>query len=167
MQLRFFTIPTLRPEPEASELNHCLATQRVAQVDKSLVADGANSHWSICVTLVDAATGATARREDRSDAARRRTSVDYRELLAPDEFALYDRLRNARKEAAEADGLPTYAVFTNEQLAAMVRGRVTTAAGLGAIEQVGEGRVNRYGDRFLPLLQAGVPGLAAPTGGGA
>jgi superfamily II DNA helicase RecQ len=164
MQLRFFTIPTLRPEPAASELNHCLATQRVAQVDKTLVADGSNSHWSVCVTLVDTDVSAPRRMDERSDSARRRNAVDYREVLPPADFALYDRLRDARKQAAEAEGLPTYAVFTNEQLAAMVTGRVTSAAGLATIEGVGEARVQRYGPRFLPLLQAGVPGLPARAG---
>ena len=38
MPIRFFSIPALHPEPAASELNHCLATQRVAQVERSLAA---------------------------------------------------------------------------------------------------------------------------------
>jgi superfamily II DNA helicase RecQ len=160
MPLIFFTIPTLHPEPSASELNQCLATQRVAQVEKSFVADGAASHWAVCVTLVDAQGD---RPGLRGDANRRRGAVDYRELLSAEEFALYDRLRSARKQAAEADGLPTYAVFTNEQLAAMVRGRVNSAAALAGIDGVGDGRVARYGPAFLPMLCEGVARMSAPA----
>lgn len=169
MPIRFFTVPALHPEPAASELNHCLATQRVAQVERSFVADGPGSFWAVCVTVLDGADERrNDRRDERSDASRRRSAVDYREVLGADEFALYDRLRIARKQAAEVDGLPTYAVFNNDQLASMVLGRVTSAAGLAAIDGVGQGRITRYGAAFLALLQDGVPRLpaaaAAPTG---
>lgn len=169
MPIRFFSIPALHPEPAASELNHCLATQRVAQVERSFVADGPGSYWAVCVTVLDGADERRSEhRDERSEASRRRSAVDYREVLGTEEFALYDRLRKARKQAAEADGLPTYAVFNNDQLAAMVQGRITSAAGLAAIDGVGQGRITRYGAAFLALLQDGVPRLppaaAAPTG---
>ncbi len=170
MPLRFFTLPALHGETAVGDLNHCLATQRIAQVEKHFVADGSASFWAVCVTVVDEGDARrTERRDERGDPARRRNTVDYRELLAADEFALYDRLRIARKQAAEADGLPTYAVFTNDQLAAMVRGRVDNAADLAAIEGVGEGRIKRYGASFLAVLTEGVPRLtpvAKPAVGG-
>ena len=49
--------------------------------------------------------------------------VDYRETLNPVEYALYDKLRTVRKEISEKLGIPIDAVFTNEQLAAMVKNR--------------------------------------------
>ena len=54
---------------------------------------------------------------------------------------------------AEAEAVPPYAVFTNEQLAAMVTGRVADEAGLAAIDGVGPARVERYGARFVAALQ--------------
>ena len=161
MPVLFFAIPALRPEPAASALNHCLATQRVAQVQQQLVADGANSFWAVSVSVVDG-DAAGAGSATGADAGRRRTGIDYRELLAADEFALYDRLRSARKQAAEADGVPTYAVFTNEQLAAMVRQRMVSAADLASLPGVGEGRLRSYGETFLALLREAVPLLGSP-----
>ena len=105
MPMMYFSIPALRPEPAASDLNHCLATHRVAQVQQQLVADGANSYWAVVVSVLDGEASGPAR-ANGGDAGRRRTGIDYRELLAADEFALYDRLRTARKHAAEADGVP-------------------------------------------------------------
>jgi len=167
MPLLFFTVPANDPDRAAAELNQCLATQRVAQVEKNFVTAGGGSFWSVCVTVVE---GGAVRRDERSDAGRRRAagSIDYRELLGAEEFALYDKLRSARKQAAEAEGLPTYAVFTNEQLAAMVQQRMTTAAALQAIDGIGEGRIARYGETFLALLRDGVPRLSpAPATRGA
>ena len=155
MRLKFFAIPAVAPDAAEAALNQFLAAHRVSHADRHLVADGAASYWAVCVTWVEGGTDVQP-----ADAPRRGRGVDYREVLAADEFALYDRLRSLRKQHAEAEGLPTYAVFTNEQLAAMVRSRVQGADALGAIDGVGEARVRRYGDAFLGLLRDGVPQLA-------
>ena len=156
MRLRFFSIPAAAPDAAEAALNQFLAAHRISHVERQLVADGAASFWAVCVTWVEG--GAEA--PPPADAARRTRGLDYRELLAADEFALYDRLRGLRRQQAEAEGLPTYAVFTNEQLAAMVRSRAQSAGALAAIDGVGEARVRRYGDAFLALLRDGVPRLA-------
>ena len=45
--------------------------------------------------------------------------VDYKEVLSPADFALFAKLRDWRKATAEQEGIPVYAVLTNEQLAAI------------------------------------------------
>ena len=74
------------------------------------------------------------------------------------------QLRDLRKSIAQAEAVPVYTVFTNEQLAAMVRARVTTRAGLGKIDGVGEARIEKYGPRVLPVLVAAW-GAAGEAGG--
>lgn len=163
MRLAFFHIPVLHPQPAQDELNQFLATHRVSRVDKAFVADPAAPAWSVVVTWIEgdvATAGAVARSA--------RVAVDYKAVLSPPEFALYDRLRLLRRELAQAEGLPPYAVFTNEQLAALVQQRVTSEpalAALAALDGVGEGRLARYGAPVLALLRDGVPGLgpAAPA----
>ena len=157
MTLHWFTISALDPAAGQEALNQHLTTSRVAHVEKEFVADGANSYWSVCLSNVDG----TAPLNRAADGHRRGSSksIDYREVLAPDEFGLYDRLRTLRKGIAEAEGLPPYAVFTNEQLAAMVRNRASTAAALAAIDGIGEARVRRYAAGLLPLLA--VPAVVA------
>lgn len=59
------------------------------------------------------------------------------------QFLAFARLRALRKERAEAEGVPAYALFTNEQLADMVRRRVTSAAVLQDIPGIGEARVEK------------------------
>ena len=84
--------------------------------------------------------------------------VDYKEVLSEADFAVFSRLRVLRKEVAEREGLPVYAVFTNEQMAAMVTGRADSLAALGKIDGIGAARVEKYGAAFLAALQQ--------TGGG-
>ena len=82
-----------------------------------------------------------------------------REVLSPEDFAVYVRLRELRKTIAAEEAIPPYSVFTNEQLAAIVTGRVSSKADLGKIAGIGEARLEKYGSRFLSLLGNTVPAL--------
>jgi superfamily II DNA helicase RecQ len=73
-------------------------------------------------------------------------------VLSEQAFAVFARLRSLRKELAESEGIPAYALFTNEQLAEMVQRRVQTAAALREIAGIGEARIEKYGETFLRLL---------------
>ena len=78
--------------------------------------------------------------------------MDYKELLKPEEFEVFSRLREWRKATAEKEGIPVYTVLTNEQLAQMVRKKVSSKAGLKEIEGIGEARVEKYGEAVLREL---------------
>ena len=84
-------------------------------------------------------------------------------MLSPEEFTVFSRLREVRKELAEKAAVPPYAVFTNEQLAAIVRQRVTTAAALEKIGGVGPARVEKFGAAVLAVLvPSGATTVAMP-----
>jgi superfamily II DNA helicase RecQ len=94
----------------------------------------------------------------------KRGKVDFKDLLSPQEFAVFARLRAMRKDHADAEGLPAYAIFTNEQLAEMVQRRVHSATALGEIPGVGEARVEKYGQAFLNILkEAALPEMPAAS----
>jgi superfamily II DNA helicase RecQ len=85
--------------------------------------------------------------------------VDYKQILSPEDFAVFVKLRQWRKTAAEKEGIPVYTIFTNEQLAEIARLRVGSKTELGRIEGIGEGRLKKYGDEVLQVLnQSGVTG---------
>ena len=163
--MRFFTIPVRGGEAAAAEMNRFLGSQRILAIDRSFVQDGANSAWSLCVSFepADAAAG-----RPQLQNSRRTAKIDYREILNEQDFAVFAQLRGLRKELAEAEGVPAYALFTNEQLAEMVRRRVRSASALQEIAGVGEARVEKYADRFLELLrEAASPDAVGGGGGGA
>src|SRR5271168_4920564 len=109
MQLKFFAIPALGDDDDAADaVNRFLGTHRIASLERHLVADGASSFWALCI-LYHPPTAA------RSLGARRE-KTDYRETLPAAEFAVYAKLRLLRKQLADRDGVPAYALFTNEQL---------------------------------------------------
>jgi superfamily II DNA helicase RecQ len=82
-----------------------------------------------------------------------RSRVDYKAILTPEEFTAYTQLRELRKELAQLDAVPVYALFTNEQLALMVQRRCRSKGDLEQIEGIGESKIDKYGERMLLLLQ--------------
>ena len=157
---RFFTVPVISPEDAEAALNRFCAEHRIATVEKQFVANGDSSFWSICVCYAE---------KDMDLGTTRKGKIDYREVLAEQDFAVFAKLRALRKTLAEREGLPAYALFTNEQLAAMVQQRATSAAALAEIDGVGKARVEKFGDAFLDILRAELQGAGgerpADTGG--
>ncbi len=112
---------------------------------------GASSFWAFCIDYLEGAPpGAGAYNGSRVPSGK--AKIDYRETLKPEDFAVFARLRDLRKEIAQAEGVPVYTIFTNEQLARMVEGRATTKAALEKIAGVGDTRIEKYGGRMLTLL---------------
>lgn len=169
MSLHFFAIPALDPRPAQDELNCFCASQRLVAVERQFVADGANSFWAVCVTvaegagpLPDALKAPERRSGARSGPGEAGGRIDYKAVLSEADFAVYAELRAWRKTAAEREGVPIYAVFTNEQLAEIVRRGVDTLAALAEIEGIGPARLERYGEALLARLRE----RPAPAGEG-
>jgi superfamily II DNA helicase RecQ len=150
MKLAFYKIPVDDAQAAQDELNRFLSSHRVTNIEKNFVNNGANSCWAVCIEYLDGAT---------SQLPVRKGKVDYREVLNEKEFAVFAKLRNLRRTLAEQEGLPAYALFTNEQLAAMVQRRVTSKGDLSGIDGIGESRVGKYGEAFLAILSYAIPSL--------
>jgi superfamily II DNA helicase RecQ len=157
MRLHFFTMPVHAGEAEAEALNRHLAQNKVVAVDRHFVSEGANSYWAICVTSI-------ARNQETPTL--KRGNIDYREKLSPPEFALFAELRTLRKELAEREGIPAYSIFTNEQLAALIEQRTSSANEMSKIAGIGASRVEKYGGEFLRRLVPAFAGWHAPMDAG-
>ena len=120
MPYKSFLIPVRGPEWAERELNDFIRSHRVLAVDRRWVDEGGNSFWSVWVDYLDPAPEPPA----GSTASESKKKVDYREVLSPEDFEVFAQLRVLRKEMAAEDGVALYNVFTNEQLARIVQGRV-------------------------------------------
>ncbi len=141
MRTKFFTIPALDPAEAEEELNRFLAKHRVLALDRALLPLSGGGCWSVCVTYQEGAR------------ARGRGKVDYKEVLSPEDFAVYAALRELRKEVAVAAGVPAYQIFKNAELAAMITGRMRTLDEVRVIEGIGPSRLEAHGARFLDRLK--------------
>lgn len=161
MPYRFFVVPVRDGGHAAAELNGFLSGHRILAVDRRWVDQGPDSFWSFCVDYMESRSSADAGRKDGLG----RGKIDYREVLSAEDFAVFARLRQLRKEIAQADAVPVYTIFTNDQLAQMVQSRATTKAALEKISGVGDARIEKFGAQFLDVLgrQSGGDGTGAPS----
>jgi superfamily II DNA helicase RecQ len=134
VKLRFFAVPVHDRGAVATELNQFLASHRILATDRNLVPGGANSVWAVCVSYDDAI--APNRPAASIPTQARGNKVGSREVLGEQEFAVFPRLQALRKEMAEQEGVPAYALFTNDQLARIVQQRVHTLTALPASSTV-------------------------------
>ena len=135
MKYHFVTVPAAAPEEAQETLNRFCASHRVVSVEKQFVHDAERSYWALCLGYLDGKNGPISPRKSK---------IDYREVLNEQEFALFAKLRSLRKTLAEQEGVPAYALFTNEQLASMVQQRVTSKAALAALANYYLDGLDRY-----------------------
>jgi HRDC domain len=146
MAYRFFQVPVRDGGAAGEELNRFLRGHRVLSVDRRWVDLGTESYWSFCVDYIESAPGSGSSTRAQGEP---RGKVDYREVLTPEQFATFVKLRTLRQAISKEEGVPVYVIFTNEQLAAMVRKRSASKADMGRIDGIGEARIQKYGNRFL------------------
>lgn len=151
MQLKLFVLPVKNLTAAEAEMNAFLRSHRVMAVKKEFVPDGENSFWTFCVEHLDSPAGTFP------SGVGGKPKVDYKEVLKPEEFEVFSRLREWRRIVAEKEGVPVYTVLTNEQLAQIVQKKVASKTALKEIEGVGHARVEKYGDALLGLLTPGTP----------
>jgi superfamily II DNA helicase RecQ len=156
MPLKFFLVPAFEPAAAETEINAFLGSHRVVAIDRRFVDQGVNSFWALCVDHLPSGAG-----DGRRGLPLGRNRIDYKQVLSADEFVVFSRLRELRKEIAQQEAVPVYAVFTNEQLAQAVQQRCRSAADLGRIDGVGQARVEKYADQLLGIL-ASMPDVAVP-----
>ncbi len=98
MQLKVFILPTRKLVEAELEMNVFLRTHRVLGVKKKFVPDGENAFWTFCVEYLEPVGNATP--------GARSPKVDYKEVLKPEEFEVFSRLREWRKSVAEKEVVP-------------------------------------------------------------
>jgi len=92
------------------------------------------------------------RKRDERPAAARGRAVP--ELSGPD-LERFERLRAWRAGRARELGVPPFRVFSNRELAQIVRSRPSSVEALAELKGIGAGRVRDYGEGVLAALGSG------------
>ena len=136
LQYRFFFVPVTCSEDVESEMNAFLRTVQVITLHRDLICQENRFYWAVAVEYA----GGPGRAGRKGGPGKKK--IDYKEVLFPEDFAVFVKLRDWRKETAAREAVPLYTVFMNDQLAAMVKDKITTKAGLREIEGIGDARLN-------------------------
>lgn len=146
MQIKIYTIPLFGNEDAVEEMNKFLRGNKVVDITKSLVQQGDVAYWSFCVTYL---LGAPPKMQQPNE---RKEKTDYKQILGEAEFARFALLRTIRKQLAEADAVPAFAVFTDAELAEMAKLEELNAKRLLSINGIGDKRVEKYGEQLCRLF---------------
>jgi superfamily II DNA helicase RecQ len=144
LQYASFLLPLHAESAEQDTLNRFLRAHRVVQIRKELVSKDNSSFWAILVEYLDS--------PDKKADEPLKSKVDYREILSADDFSLFSKLRETRKKLAEENGLPVYAVFTNEQLAEIAKRKPKNLSECLQIEGIGQGKADKYVPAILECV---------------
>ncbi len=147
MQIRVFTVPVSDSGSMQDDLNRFLRGKRVLEVCQHFVADGPNSQWCFLVKYLEGDVKAAA------DTAGRPIRIDYKDQLDPASFARFARLRAIRKTISEEDGIPAFAVFTDEQMAELAKQDLFSPETMKRVRGIGDGKTERYAARIQKLLE--------------
>ena len=87
-------------------------------------------------------------------APKRGRRKDWRAELDDSQKATFDLLRQWRGGRARELGVPSYVVFTNQQLAELVRRRPASLTELRSLPGIGPARLERHGAAVVKILAA-------------
>ena len=82
-----------------------------------------------------------------------RGGIDWRDVLNPSQFAVYDFLRKTRKEIGDKTEIPLYGILSNEQLALMAQNPPKTKEDFLKIKGGNEQKYRQFGEIFLSAIQ--------------
>lgn len=145
MQLKFFTISAHDNGILEKELNIFLASHKVLEVIQNFSTTTNGAAWHICIKYINGSTINTGKTN--------RIKVDYKETLEPHIFEKFTKLRAIRKQIANDDAIPAYAVFTDEELASIAKMPELKKELLLSINGIGEKKVEKFGNRFIEILK--------------
>ena len=76
----------------------------------------------------------------------------WRELIGESDTGLFNLLREWRSKRSRQEGVPPYILFTNKQLAQLIKSNPTSLAALEQIDGIGKSRVEKYGKDVLEIM---------------
>lgn len=80
-------------------------------------------------------------------------SENWKQELSEADRGLFDLLRNWRMKRSQKEGVPPYLLFSNAQLAKIVKARPQALAELAKIDGVGQAKIDKYGSEILEITK--------------
>lgn len=138
MQIKIFTIPILGGERINEEVNAFLRSKRVLHVDNQMVNHEGSAFWCFCIKYLDT---------DVPQAKKKK--VDYKDVLDEESFRRFTEMRQIRKRISQDEGIPAYAVFTDEEMAGLAKLAQLTPTTMRSVKGIGIKKVEKFGTHFF------------------
>ena len=148
LQQVFFYIPAKEPEEAQEKMNNFLKTVVVDNIQREFVFDGNSSYWCVAVEYMTESKRKSSKKSD-SD----KEWIDYKDVLPPDAFSLYLKLKKWRNDEADRKGCAAYHIFKNEHLAAIAKDKIVSKSKMSEIKGVSEKRLEKYANAAIDIVK--------------
>jgi superfamily II DNA helicase RecQ len=155
-------VPIKNVHGEEAELNQFLRSVKVMQIQREFINQGESSYWGFAIEYYGSPynSGQTEGQFEKGG----KPKIDYRDVLSPEDFAVYLKIRDWRKTTSDKEGIPVYHILTNDQAAKISEKRVKTKAELKAIGGIGDGKMSKYSEAILQIVASCEPPKPARLG---
>lgn len=135
MQIKIFNVPIPGSEEMNEEMNTFLRSKKVLSVEQQVVQSPNGAFWCFCIRYVEG-TIIPSRK-------------DYKEILNEESFQRFSRMREIRKSLSLKEGIPAYAIFTDEEMSELAKIEELTLASMKSVKGIGEKKAEKYGLHFI------------------
>lgn len=143
MQFKIFNIPIDSSDNIVlEEMNAFLRSHRILEIDRQFVKMEHGGLWTYSISYVETLH---ANGENKIS----KPKIDYREVLPPHQFAVFAELRKIRKDMADAEGIPAFAIFTNEELSGIAKLEEIKIKNILSINGIGQKKAEKYGSKLI------------------
>ena len=139
MQIKLFTIPVLGGEALSEDLNLFLRSQKILQVEHQLVQNTGGYCWCFCIKYLG----------DQNKNDYEKQKKDYRQVLDKDSFQRFSLYREIRKRLALEEAIPAYAIFTDDEMAALSKLGELTETNMKSVKGISDKKVEKYSRHFI------------------
>jgi superfamily II DNA helicase RecQ len=143
VQIKVISVPVLGGDAINNDLNKFLRAHKILQVEQQLVSGTEGAYWSFCIRYIEDQAWSGKERKER---------IDYKAILSEADFGRFAALRVARKTIAEEEGVPAFAVFTDEELAGIAQLQEWNVSSLKRVKGIGEKKCEKYGMRMISAI---------------
>ena len=83
-------------------------------------------------------------------------SDTWKLILSDSDMSFFNLFREWRSKKSKKEGVPPYVIFTNNQLAQIVKKRPQSISELSQIEGVGKSKLEKYGEEILEISKINI-----------
>ena len=143
MGFRIITIPFELNKMEFSEdeLNKFIVNKKINSYKAEFFQSGGAAFWTVFIDY------------ENVHSPNENTKA-MEEALSESDKALFGKLKEWRKEAADKNGFPVYVVCNNKEMLELVKNKPVTLEGLRNVQGFGDKKIENYGKEIVELIKS-------------
>jgi superfamily II DNA helicase RecQ len=154
LQIKFFSVPVGYESDVEQDMNQFLRHHKIVNIRKEFVCQSDQICWCYAVEYLSDSQKDDTSANDKKKKKDDKPKIDYAEVLSPDDFAIYAKMRTWRKELADKKGEYAFTILTNAQMAQIAEKKIHTLQDLEKVSGIGEQKINQYGHAIVDLMKS-------------